>query len=353
MVKYTSCSIKINAARSRLRSLWAVCGLGLVALGLSNSALAQTVVPDESAAQALQCLVKSGTAPAFPPRQLEKRLGGFLRIKLVFTHPDRAPKLETLFRSGAQEHEDEVERYLNNYRLPCLKPGQKIEAVQEFSFDPNNFGKVHWNDLRHSPNNTGGFDHACIRTPERQLSHFEDKALSSNIKRKANGNVIARMRFTKTNAPPEVKVVYDNGNANWRNSVLAHLDEYRMTCPIPEGEAIVIEQQFSYAASTRSYDYALKDTDLVKFLGFVKDIDKQKVNFDLDSMACPFEVVWGVGMPAFKNRVGQVGTPNPNRLEFIAWLETLTLNVGPDVFDQILGNKFKIYVPCGKINLGD
>ncbi|MCV2351267.1 hypothetical protein [Paucibacter sp. Y2R2-4] len=341
-----------NFSRLRLRGAGAIFVLNLWALGL-HSVQAQTLVPDETSAQTLQCLVKPGAAPAFPERMLEQRLGAFLRVKLVFTHPERAPRQELLFRSGAQEHQDEMERYLNNYRLPCLKPGQTIEAVQEFNFDPDKFGSVHWNDLRHSPNSSGNFDYACIKTAERKLSHFEDQALSSNIKRKANGNVIASMRFTRPNAPPEVKILYDNGNANWRNSVLEHLSEYRVTCPVPEGEAIVFEQQFSYAASTRSYDYALKDTDIVKFLGFVKDIDKQKVNFDLDSMACPFEVVWGVGMPAIKNRVGQVGAPNPNRLEFIAWLETLTLNVGPDVFDQILGNKFKIYVPCGKINLGD
>jgi hypothetical protein len=340
-------------SRPILRSAWAICGLSLWALGLHNSAQAQTVVADEAAAKPLQCLVKTGAAPSFPQRVLDKRVSGFIRVKLVFSHPERAPKLEVIFRSGAEEHVEEVERYVSSYRLPCLKPGQNIEAIQEFSFDADKFGRVHWNDMRHAPASSISNVRACITTPASQPKHFEDKALSSNIKRKTNGNLIASLRFTKMDAPPEVKVLYDNGNANWRNSVLSHLAEYRLTCPMPEGEALVIEQQFSYAASTRSHDYTLKDTDLVKFLGFVKDIDQQKVRFDLDSMACPFEVIWGVGMPAFKNRVGQVGAPNPNRLEFLAWLETLSLNVRPEVFDQVLGQQIKIYIPCGKINLGD
>ncbi len=327
--------------------------LALVPLGQPNTAQAQSLVPDESSAQLLQCLVKSGEAPAFPERLLEKRRGGFLRVKLVFSHPEQAPKQEMLFRSGAQEHEDEVARYLRSYRLPCLQPGQTVSAVQEFNFDADQFGRVHWNELRHAPKQTSGYSAACIRTPARQLTHFEDNALNSNIKRKANGNLIARMRFTQPDVPPEVKVLYENGNASWRNSVLSYLSEYRMSCPALAGEALVVEQQFVYGASTRSHDYSLKDTDLVKFLGFVKDLDRQKVQFDLDSMGCPFEMVWGLGMPAFKNRVGQIGEPNPNRLEFLAWMETLTMNLGPEVFDQVLGQKIKIKIPCGKINLGD
>jgi hypothetical protein len=322
--------------------------LGATWLG---AAQAITVLADEEAAKPLQCLTRSAPAPVFPERELKLQQSTTLRVKLSFDRADRAPSVEILSLHGGDEFVDEVQRYLRGYRLPCLVAGQKVEAVQEFVFAAKGGDAVHWTDMRHVAKPPEGNLLSCLRTPSKLPRWSEDDTIGSRIKRPETGNIVLRVRFVKPDAAPEVTIIYNSSTSRMAAAALDHVSEYRLPCLPENGPAVGFEQQFGFTAGTVGNRYVLKDTDLRKFLGAVKDIDKQKVSFDLNTMACPFKVMWAVGQPAFKNRVGEVGERNLNRLEFLAWLEGLTLNVGREVFDQVLGQRIAIDVPCGTINL--
>lgn len=131
--------------------------------------------------------------------------------------------------------------------------------------------------------------------------------------------------------------------------MLSHVEQYRVPCLPVDAEPFVVEQQFMYQSG--STYYRLNDLKLVPFLGRIKDIEKRRASFDLNTMNCPFQVVWRLGMPAMANRVGEVGEPNLNRVEFLAWLADLTMDLRPEQFERLLGQSMVIEVPCGKIEL--
>ncbi|MCV2370370.1 hypothetical protein [Roseateles oligotrophus] len=337
-----------------VRSAWLFAGRasGLtLALGCAFSAHAINLVVDQDAAKPLQCLTKAGPPPVYPERDLAMQRSANFRVKLSFFAADKAPEVEVLSRNGSDDSVDEVQRYLRGYRLPCLAAGQKIEAVQEFAFSPKGGESVHWNDMRFVVPVATDRVLSCLRTPAELPRWTEDNALASTIKRANSGNVMLQIRFVKPDAAPELKIIYNSSSTALANIALEHAGEYRLPCLPANAQPVTIEQLFNFRAATRSHDYALKDSSLMNFLGSVKDIDKQKVKFDLTTMACPFKVMWGVGQPAFKNRVGEVGERNLNRVEFLAWLEGLTLNLSREVFDQVLTQNIIIDVPCGTIDL--
>lgn len=322
-----------------------------LALCCSGPVHAVNIIDDQDAAKPLQCLTKTAPPPVYPERDLSLQLSGNVRVKLSFGAADRAPDVEILSRHGSDELVDEVRRYLRGYRLPCLTAGQKIDTVQEFAFSPKGGEPVHWNDMRYVAQPASASLMACLRTPAEAPRWYEDNPLASNIKKPSSGNVLLHIRFVKPNAPPEVKIAYNSSSKRMAQMALDHVDEYRLPCLPEDARPVTIEQLFNFRASSRSHDYVLKDSSLMAFLGAVKDVDKQKVSFDLNTMACPFKVMWAVGQPAFKNRVGEVGERNLNRVEFLAWLEGLTLNLSREVFDHVLTQSIVIDVPCGTIDL--
>jgi hypothetical protein len=84
----------------------------------------------------------------------------------------------------------------------------------------------------------------------------------------------------------------------------------------------------------------------------VKNVEARPVNFELDTMGCPFRLNFTLGRPALPNRVTESGTPNANRRGFIAWLEELELALTKEEFENLLGAELFIDVPCGTIKLG-
>lgn len=334
-------------ALSRLRRLGAAWLLGT---GVTAGAMAQQAVPNEDGAAALACLVKPAEPLAYPDKDRERGTEGGVRIKLAFADPALAPTVEVLYRAASNDMLDQVLMHARGYRLPCLPRGRTVEAVQEFSFAAQGGQPVRWTGLRNAPRRPSADLSACLRTPEAAPTLFGHMQTGSNIKRREFGNMILALRFERADAAPSVKVLYEQADNAMRQAVMAHVAQYRVPCLPAGAEPYVMEQQFSYDGSNAQY--RLNDMKLVPFLGRVKDLEKRPVRFDLDTMSCPFQVVWRLGMPAMANRVGEVGETNPNRVEFLAWLAELTMNLPSDQFERVLGQSMVLTVPCGKIELG-
>ncbi|QPF75925.1 hypothetical protein G8A07_25410 [Roseateles sp. DAIF2] len=332
-------------------------GQGLLAILLlwQGAALAQQqqAVNNEEGKELLACLQRPQAPPDYPEFDKKALRDGTLRVRLSFTAADKAPAVQLLFRAGSERIVESVERHVAAYRLPCLPAGQRVDVVQEFNFAARGGDAVHWSAPRHVPSTPHKDWHACIRTPARQLRVWEDSLTGTRFKPREFGNVVVQMRFDSPTAPPQVKVVYAKADDRVRNAVLDHVAEYRMPC-LPDGaEPQVSEQLFKFRSHTADDPvYTFKDMDLTSFLARMTDLERRPVRFDLDSMGCPFKLMWTLGRPALPNRVGEIGEPNLNRLELTTWLSELTMGMPPTLFDQMLGQSLVVTVPCGKVELG-
>ena len=296
----------------------------------------------------LTCLEKTGPAIDYPVADREMRHEGFLRLSLEFSAPDRAPRTQVLFRAVSDAMLEEVKWHVRGYRLPCLPAGETVTAVQEFKFTPRPTDPIAWTTPRavqqgEEARSTKAT--ACLRTPQSSPDIWGPTFQKDVV------NVVTELNFTAPDAAPDVKLLYSSASAGQVESVRAYVRQYRMPCMVAGDRPYVVQQQFTYrpyGAPAKVFKDAVK---LASFLSNMKGIHSERVSFDFGTMACPFQVAWTLGKPAMDNRVGQVGAPDLNRAEFLAWLGGLEMDVKKRDFELMLGQTVLVNVPCGTLNL--
>ena len=315
-----------------------------------GGASAQVVEPAGTVADPLACLQKGGPRVDYPSRDRQHLTPGFVRVSLEFHAPDEPPKVSILFRAASEEMLDEVRWHVRGYRLPCLPRGQATTAVQEFVFKPRDSGDITWTEPRALAAQAGDRGEelrmaACTRTPRTPPDLWGPTFDRREV------NVIVEMTFQGPDREPGVKVMYTSASTSQVASVTDYVRQYRVPCMAAGGKPYVVQQQFTYrpaGAEVRVFKEAVK---LSAFLSNVKGIRQMHADFDFKTMNCPFQVAWTLGKPAVDNRVGEVGAPDPNRAEFLAWLAGLQMNLSPLQFEQMLGQAVIINVPCGSLKL--
>jgi hypothetical protein len=326
----------------KMLAAWA---MGLCAVG----AQAQTALDDRSGEATLACLQRPA-APKYPEKELEQRTGGFYRLLLSFTDAAREPEVKVLFNAGSEDLQLAAERYARQFRLPCLKAEHTVALLQEVRFTAVADGGVEAPRPLNLPRTANQRYGECTRTPPDGPRLHEPSQLQAFKRELKNANLVAQLDFTAPDQPPQVKVVYDTLNSRHRNDILDHLAEYRVPCL--DAGASYKTQQIFHVGFEGNRRFAFKDVGLVKFLGMVKNLDARPVNFELDTMACPFRVRYTLGRPALRNQITESGDRNPNRRAFIAWLEELELDLTREQFENLLGAEVFIDVPCGTVKLG-
>ncbi len=303
-------------------------------------------LPSAADAQALNCLQRGAAKPRYPGNDLQARTPGTVRMSLRFTAPDRPPEVTLLFRAASDAMVAEVEDQVRDYRLPCLA-GAPVTAVQEFVFAPRATDPVTWTPLRPTRDRDDTEQRAsCLRTPAEQ-PEFTGGTLQRDI-----SNVFVDMTFTAPDAPPAVKLAYSNAGARQEGAVERYVAQYRLPCLPAGARPATLRQHFQfrpYGVAKRVFKDAVT---LPAFLSNVKGIQAQRVAFDLNSMGCPFQIAWTLGRPKLDNRVGQLGKPDPNRTELLAWLAGLEMDMKEAQFEQLVGQTLIIDVGCGKLALG-
>jgi len=328
-----------------MRSMLTAWVLGLCALG----AQAQTATDDRSGEATLACLVRPA-APSYPANSLALRANGFYRVEVTFTDATRAPEFKVAFGSGSQELLLAAEHYVRQLRLPCLAAGQKVTLLQEISFRGIGDGDIATPAPLNLPMTPSARFAACLRTPPEGPKLSEAAQLQTFQRELKNGNLVVEMSFTAPDQPPQAKVVYDTVNRRHRNDMLRYVEQYRVPC-LGVGERYDIRQTFQVGFDNNRR-FAFKDVGIAKFLSTVKNLEARPVDFDLDTMGCPFRLRFELGRPAVRNGVTEVDARNPNRRGLIAWMEELELTLTPEEFESLLGAQRFIDVPCGTIKLG-
>jgi len=280
---------------------------------------------------------------AYPARELQLRSDGTVRVRLTFTAPDEAPRVEVLFSSG-ENFEAAVLDHIHDYRLPCFPAGHApLVAIQEFGFDFRGAGKVYWAKPQSTVIEEGdcevtGFDSSSLRDPDMVRS------------RARSSTVLVEMQFDGEGKAPSVKVLNPLPGPYVADEVIEAVRKLRVTCKASRTWPLKAVQSYRFRR-TDTDQLVLNDMSLKSFVQSIDHLEKHQVRFDLSSMSCPFAVQLRLYQPYAKNSVGEVGKTDPNRAGFIAWLTTVSLRIPDETLNQVLGDTIRISVPCGVLDL--
>lgn len=310
-------------------------------------------LPSPADTQALACLQQGGAKLSYPEKDLRARTPGTVRLALRFVAPDQPPEVNLLYRAATDAMVEAVEDLVRHYRLPCLD-GAPVASVQEFAFRPLATEPITWTSLR--PSRAPGAaakSIACLVTPK------ENPESSGGFLQHEISNVFVDMGFSAPDEPPTVKIRYSSASKGQDREVMDYVARYRAPCLTPGAKPTWMRQHFQFGPQGVSKRVFKDATTLTTFLAGVKGLRDEAANpllkgvsFDFDTMACPFQVAWVLGLPKLENQVGQIGKPDPNRTEFLAWLAGLELDLKERVYEQLVGQTLIINVGCGKLELG-
>ncbi len=305
-----------------------------------------TIEPKASAVACLQLSTGDRAPLAYPSDVPDRKESAVVRVKLTFKSADAGPAVDVLYNSGRPGFEAVVRDHVKAYRLPCLTAqSAPVSAMQEFQFVPgDNSRKVIWNEPRPDADPDDEMIAACLTTKGHPA--YPRRALQDGLQ----GTVVVRMTFKEPDAAPLTEIVFDGGSAVLANAVKANVRDYRLPCLLPSRVPVTGFQQFAFRLSNDE-NFVLKDVTLKQFLGGVDGLEKQRIRFDLNTMACPFDVRFKLYQPYMPNAVGEFGTSDPNRREFLEWLKTVSLKLPSDAKRQVIGDSMTIAVPCGILDL--
>lgn len=317
---------------------WAIAGSAMAASGTTD-------VSPPSPAQSLSCLQRPEQPPKFPERGNYDRTGGFARVKLQFTAPDKAPDVQLLANSLREDMLDVVTRHLGRYRLPCLQPADgTVSAVQEFEF--SNSQKA---PLPLAPDETTprGRLEVCYTRPKQDMV-FD----VLNAGREVNNIVIAMTFAGDGEQPPEVKVLHAQAVPFAVDTVVEWARWSRMPCRKAGESPVVLRQSFRlYPPGLQRQVLKVEQLNLVDFLAMTENPQAEGVRFDFNTMACPFNVNYTMYGPALPNEVTD-GEKKPDRAIFIDWLARQNLKFSsPKQARALFGEDLQIRVPCGQLDL--
>jgi hypothetical protein len=318
--------------------------LGCLAWAAALPVLAQQATMLEPSL-AVQCLTR-GTEPAtYPPDLFERRDSATIEVELSFTSPDAAPRLT--IKDGPLHHErfdSAIRSYVKQFRVPCLQPNQgPVVLRQTYVFIPNDGRKVAMSTPVDERSEARRAKLACITHVRKiQQPDYPDDARRLDVQ----GPVIVNLRFTKSDAAPEIRVLAAAHNS-LRREIVAYSAGLRLPCL--DGDDISLNRiyQFRILGGERT---VLKDTKLAQLLAAARNL-AVPVYFDFGAMGCPFDVRMSYFQPYLENDVYELESSQPARRPFLDWLSRLTLNLDEKRNLGIAGQQMNISVPCGTLDL--
>jgi hypothetical protein len=327
--------------RARLAALGWVVALGLP----PASAWAQQTLPTLS--EFVACLkLPDGAKLEYPAEAFERRDGGTVQLELIFSRADEAPTVRVLNRPRAWERlVDATLLHVRRFRMPCLPDGHPpVTLHQDYVFTPNDGRKV----VATAPTESDPARQrqlACM-TLTGQPGPVDYPLRSQRLEEQ--GTVILELNFTHAERPPEIRVLARPRSAD----LVAAVREYAQRLRLPCLESASIRTNLSYRFKFEGAPRALiNDIGLVPLLKQAKDV-RGGVYFDLNTMACPFDLRITYWRPHLANTVGQLDRDVPERRPLMDWLANIELDVrNVDTANLLLGAEFTLRVPCGTIDL--
>nr|WP_295769003.1 hypothetical protein [Rhodoferax sp.] len=164
------------------------------------------------------------------------------------------------------------------------------------------------------------------------------------------GNVVVRMKFVQSDAPPEVEVLYSARHHLLASTGASMAQEYRMHCEKPLAAPVYATQTVRLRTAD-AQGAAVKDMAFVPFLQSLDRASLGKVKFDLNTMSCPFDVKVTLIEPFAENTIAEAEARDPNRQEFLSWMRKVVFKYPPQNERFLVGESTKVTVPCMVLDL--
>jgi hypothetical protein len=313
------------------------------------AALAQGSDTRLAPSPAVQCLTPSpseGGVPEFPFGPWKRGERGRVLAEFVFSGPDLAPAVTIVESEGDPELVAAVKTHARRLRVPCMAPGDELVRLrQDFAFEPDRRSAIFGRpvDLEDAARRV---QMRCMARPSGSPApEYPRWARRENVQ----GNVVAQLRFIGPDLPPEVKT-HTVGRSMGRlaQDIEPWLAQMRMPCHAGRGPVTTL---LTLVFRLESDVAGFRDLTFGQFLGLIKGLDTMSVDFDTREMGCPFDIQLHYLQPLLPNSVGQVGSVNPRREPLLDWLSTLVLDLNARQLEAAFGDRAKLTVPCGKLQL--
>lgn len=329
-----------------MRTRWLWCAAAALALASLGAAAQQVVLEPSAAVRCLRTVSTTRDEPEYPLDEWKGGKKGRVQVELVFTASDSEPDIKVLQSEGGDSFVDAVREFVDTLRLPCLKEtgGGPVRLRFDYVFQPDS-RRVHWARPVDQQDVYRRKMLDCVKHPsgEKAPSYPTDA-----LRHELQGRVLARLRFTAANQPPTVEVFHRPKARMLAPTIDSWARALRMPCF--EGTEAV-EATWVYVFRLEDDSYGFKPMDLRSFVSRVRDIRNQRVQFDLNTMGCPFDLKLQYRQPYLPNLVGEVGDSDPSRRPFIEWLQAQQLDLPERSLDSIFGDSTTLSIPCGKIDL--
>jgi hypothetical protein len=308
-----------------------------------TSALDLTLAPSP----ALRCL-NTGPAmePEYPFAPWKKGEGGRVLVEMSFTGRTLAPAVKVIENTGDPELATAVRAHVREFRVPCLEDAQiPLRLQQEYVFTPDQ-RRAQWTTPADLDDPVRREQLACVAATDGS-KHPTYPDWARRIE--AEGNVLAVMKFTAPDQPPEAVLHYHSRTTRELSaSVEAWVQRLRMPClkaaPVSASYTFMFRMEGKPPVGFRNISF-------MQFLRTVKGLDKQRASFDTQAMGCPFDIRLRYFQPYLPNSVGQLGETDSRRQPLLDWLSTLTLDINGRAMDAAIGDSATLTVPCLKLQL--
>lgn len=283
--------------------------------------------------------------PEYPEELLQRKDGGRVRVELAFADAQSRPRVRVLEPETFGELTDSVKRHVSALRIPCMPAGaEPVRLVLEFDFTPGDGRRVTSRPPRDLAELERRRQMACMtRITGPARPQYPEDAQRDGLE----GNFLMRLRFTSATAPPEHSFVAGPAHRLLRDELARFVQGYRLPCI--GGEPVEGEILFHYRIEGGARTL-VKDMPLLTLLRAAEHVPRP-ARFDLDALGCPFDVRVDYYQPHMANVVRELGSSNPARQELLDWMGEIRLRLDAPTALALLGERFTVTVPCGKVDL--
>ena len=316
----------------------------LLAIAWAGWAQAQQVALDTSAV--VRCLTPAADVrgtPDYPFDALKSGTDGRVKVRLSFSAVDQPPRVEVLEGDGA--FVDAVKQHVREFRVPCLSAADApAQLTQEYVFRRDR-RQVLWSHLEDLADARRREMLKCVAHASGQKSpDYPYRARQESVQ----GRVLARLVFDAADRPPKATVHARKNARLLEREVAQWVEDLRMPCHT--GSPLAADWTFVFRFEGDAA-YGFGGVSLRALLASIKDIQRQTVAFDFNTMGCPFDLRLHYLQPYMPNSVGQVGSHDAARRPFLDWLSKAELNLPAATQDAVFADFADLHIPCLKINL--
>jgi hypothetical protein len=316
-----------------------------LSLGTPPAAAQLTTLAPSEAVACLTPPVAERGEPEYPLMLYKSGTKGRVVVAATFKGTDffPTPSIAIETQEGGEEFVESIKKHLLTLRVPCLPRNGQATLRFDFIFDPNS-PRVFWD----KPVDVAD---ASRREMLKCVVGLKDEKPPNypliSLREERQGRVWATARYVAPDQAPEVKVHHRLASKHFAEEVESWLKQRRMPCL--KGEPIQAELFFIFRQGNDVYGF--RPLTLLQYMGVVKDVDRQVLQFDTRNMGCPFDLKLTYRQPDGKNLVGEVGERNPARGPLLEWLATSVLDMRRPQLDAVYADTADIHVPCLNINL--